>query len=367
LTGRVLVERREIGYAAGMLEQLASRIPSYRRSSRPAPLPALPDRFGIRSLTQLARDYAEMLREGLRGQRFQFDLRSAGLFRPDLSLPAYAGFEPSDGLAPVCTLFDRVGGAQRYTQRVSRRFARDFRGGRLSYDEHDGTDMVCPVGTVLTAAAPGVVVLVRDRFLRGGLTIAVDHGHGVVTQYTHCAEPLAAVGTQVARGQPVARSGAAGLDMVQFFPLIPPHVHFMVYVSGVPVDPFLARGEARRAGVWRDPAEPQTSGPLVGDADRVQTSPVDEDALERAVRACNDARIRAEIYRAEREPAQLAALLEDALVHDAWAFPGHARESLRRADASELAFSVELTLPFLAEQYRGLRIADAPWTTPARA
>src|SRR5438552_2062169 len=157
------------------------RLPLQRSHVRARPLPPIPDRFGVRSPSQVARDLAEVARGAWHG-RFQFDVSSAGLLRPDLSLPAYAGLIPADGRAPIFNLFDRVGGGRRYTQRVSRSTARDFRGGRLSYDEHDGTDFVCPIGTPLVAAAPGIVVMIRDRWLRGGLTIAVDHGHGVVTQ-----------------------------------------------------------------------------------------------------------------------------------------------------------------------------------------
>jgi hypothetical protein len=337
----------------------------YRLSEPPiAPLPGVPERFGIHSPRTLLSAYREMLKDGLRGKRFQFDVRSLGLFRPDLSLPAYARFMPQDGLAPICTLFDRVGGGKRYTQRVSRRTARDFRGGRLSYDEHDGTDIVCPIGTELVAAAPGVVVMQRDRFLRGGLTIAVDHGHGVLTQYTHCSRALAPLGSVVKRGDPVALSGAAGIDMVQFFPWIPPHVHFMVYVEGLPVDPFLAPGEAPRPGMWLEPDAPAPSRPLAGDELPAQ-SPLDRVVLEEAARCCTDPHIRAELAAAQGQPAHLAALLDDALTHDAWAFSrGRVQLPYRRHVPPERAARVKITLPLSADRHRGVRFGDAPWTAP---
>jgi murein DD-endopeptidase MepM/ murein hydrolase activator NlpD len=343
----------------------SSAFARFHRSAPPsAPLPRVPERFGIRSVGTLVDAYREMLRDGLRGKRFQFDLRSLGLFRPDLSLPAYAGLVPSDRLAPICTLFDRVGGGKRYTQRVSRRSARDFRGGKLSYDEHDGTDIVCPIGTELVAAAPGVVVMERDRFLRGGLTIAVDHGQGVVTQYTHCSRALLPLGSVVKRGQPVALSGAAGVDMVQFFPWIPPHVHFMVYVQGVPVDPFLAEGERSRPGQWLDPEAPLPSGPRADDEAPAE-SPLDLAALERAVQCCTDAHIRAELAAVHHVPAYTAALLDDALTHDAWAFSAP-REAFhyRRPVAAQRAARVKITLPLPVEHYAGVRFGDAPWTAP---
>jgi len=127
------------------------------------PLPPVADRFGIRSLAQVRRDLTTVLRQGFGGGQFQLDLRSLGHVRPGLSLPAHAGFVPADRRTPIMNLFDRVGGGKHYSQRVSKQTCRDFRGGRLTYDEHDGVDFVCPVGTPLCAAAPGRVVLIRDR------------------------------------------------------------------------------------------------------------------------------------------------------------------------------------------------------------
>lgn len=334
--------------------------------ARAQSLPSVLARFGVRSAAQVARDFGEVARFGITGRRFQVDVSSAGLLRPDLSLAAYAGLIPRDGRAPIFNLFDRSGGGQRYTQRVTRRTLRDFRGGRLSYDEHDGTDFVCPIGTPLVAAAPGTVVMIRDRWLRGGLTVAVDHGDGLVTQYTHCAEATAPLGTRVTRGDQVALSGAAGLDLVQFFPWVPPHVHFMVYVDGVPVDPFLAPGEALRAGTWLDPNEPRTSGPRSEDGEP-PLSEVDESALERVIASCTDARIRGEFAACKGETARMAALAEDALAHDAWAWPGGKVPTVRPEKTMKSGRRIGLTVPLPASAYAGIRFADAPWTAPRAA
>jgi murein DD-endopeptidase MepM/ murein hydrolase activator NlpD len=342
----------------------------FRRSRvLPRPLPPLADRFGIRSPAQLARDLVEVVVGVLDRSRFQLDLRSIGLLRPDLSLPAYAAFVPDDGLAPVYNLFDRVGGGSWYSQRVSRKRARDFRGGRLSYDEHDGTDFVCPIGTPLCAAAPGTVVMIRDRWLRGGLTVAVDHGEGVVTQYTHCSQALVPVGEAVVRGQPVALSGAAGLDLVQFFPWIPPHIHFMVYIDGCPVDPFIAPGDSPRPGTWAHGNTPRPSGPLPGDRTRPRPSPVDEARIAEIAAACTDDDIAAEIEACAGVLPRLAALLEDALAHDAWAWPRSYVGRTVRPDPTperlEQASRVRITLPLPEGSYRGVRFADT-WYTRTR-
>ena len=124
-------------------------------SSLVRPLPPLPDRFGVRGSQQLGRDLRTVLRDTFRGARFQVGPSSLGHLRPDLALPAYAGLAPADGMAPIMNLFDRTAGGQHYSQRVTKHAQRDFRGGRLSYDEHDGTDFVCPVGTPLVAGPAG--------------------------------------------------------------------------------------------------------------------------------------------------------------------------------------------------------------------
>ncbi|MBX3191723.1 MAG: M23 family metallopeptidase [Labilithrix sp.] len=337
----------------------------YRRL-RPSPrLPPLPDRFGIRSRAQLARDVGTVLRHLPRGDRYTFNVGSAALLRPDLSLPAYAGLLPSDGVSPIFNFFDRNGGGRDFRSTVARtRELRDWRGGRLSYDEHDGTDFVCPPGTPLVAAAPGIVAATRDTWLRGGLTLCIDHGQGVVTQYTHLTSVTCEPGQRVERGEKIALSGVTGMDMTQFFPWVPPHVHFMVWIAGRPVDPFLAPGEAARAGTWLHGNAPETApGPLPGDPRPEEIDGlVDERRLDEIRASCGDARVGEEIDRAPSAIAK-AAIVEDSLHHDRPAWPrGNEAIGVRLpGDARE----VRLTLPLPADLYVSARAADAPWTRPA--
>lgn len=338
----------------------------YTRSPALRPVPSLAGSFGIRGAEQLVSDYRTVASHLFDREKFIVGLSSAGLLRPDLSLPAYARLVPRDGVAPIFNFFDRIGGGFGFRQAVTRDHCRDYRGGRLSYDEHDGTDFVCPPGTPLVAAAPGVVVATRDNWLRGGLTVCVDHGEGIVTQYTHCAGLLAEVGQPVARGEVVALSGSAGIDMTQFFPWVPPHVHFMVWVRGWPVDPYLADGEAPRPGTWHHGNDPRAAlGPLEGDPKPLTVSEVKihEEAVERAIPLCRDARIRAELEEAPSAPARVA-ILEDSLHHDRDAWPDEAR-SLRLRPRAQPA-KVRLTLPLPASIYRGARAADSPLTRPPR-
>jgi murein DD-endopeptidase MepM/ murein hydrolase activator NlpD len=325
----------------------------------------LADQFGVRSPSQLGRSLVDLARAMRAGDGYRIGPSSAGLLRPDISLPAYAGHHPWDGLSPIFNLFDRVGGGRGYHFDVTRQACRDFRGGRLSYDEHDGTDFVCPPGTPLACAAPGVLVATRDSFLRGGLTACVDHGSGVVTQYTHLARMTTEPGQPLQRGETVGLSGTAGFDMLSGFPWVPPHVHFMVWVRGRPVDPYLAAGEALRPGTWRHGNDPRPSGPLHDDQapPPLASLAFDEHAIERACRACRSPTIADELARAPSSAARVA-ILEDSLHHDRPAWPADLDpEQLRLpADASH----VRLTLPLPAEHYRGARFADSPWTRPVR-
>ena len=249
--------------------------------------------FGLTTPSRFAADLGEILHDGLvTRKRFQFSLSSAGLLKPRLAVPAYLRVIPEDGLAPIYNLFDRTGKGAFYSQRVSRSTCRDFRGKRLTYDEHDGVDFVCPIGTPLVAAAPGICVFLRSRFLRGGLTVGIDHGKGFVTQYTHCARSLVELGAHVRRGQPIALSGASGIDLLQFFPWVPPHVHFLVSHRGRPQDPFRKTGEGALGATWWRSNAPSTPTGYEADPDP-SPSPVDEGALESAIDSCESPELRA--------------------------------------------------------------------------
>lgn len=311
----------------------------------------------------MLRDVGTMLRHIGTGGRRVLGLSTAGFFRPDLSLPAYVGLVPTDGLSPIYNYFDRTGGGNDYGPVVTRVTCRDYRGGRLTYDEHDGTDFVCPPGTPLASAAPGVVVAVRDRFLRGGLTASVDHGAGVVTQYTHLSRMMAEVGQPLERGETVALSGTSGLDMLSGFPWVAPHVHFMVWVRGRPVDPYLAPGERTRVGSWMHENDPKPSGPLADDPSplRLEDVRVRGEAVEEIVALCMDPSIKRELEGA-RSLAERLAILEDSLHHERRAWPGRVDpEGLRPPQDAKV---VRLTLPLPRSDYRGSRAVDAPWTRP---
>jgi murein DD-endopeptidase MepM/ murein hydrolase activator NlpD len=103
---------------------------------------------------------------------------------------------------------------------------------------HTGLDFAADVGTPILAAAGGVVV-VQEYHPAYGNMVEIDHGNQLVTRYAHASRIHVKKGDIVKRGQKIADVGSTGRSTG-------PHLHFEVWVSGVPQDPqrFLAAGES---------------------------------------------------------------------------------------------------------------------------
>lgn len=96
-------------------------------------------------------------------------------------------------------------------------------------DAHPGVDFAVPVGTVIRAAGPGVVVEVGEN-AEYGRFIRLSHADGYETLYAHNSEVSAARGATVAAGDAIARSGNTGRSTA-------PHLHFEVRHRETAVDP----------------------------------------------------------------------------------------------------------------------------------
>ena len=225
----------------------------------------------------------------------RFGASSLRIFTPRLGVATWLGRRALGRRIPVVNLYNRTptpvteGWSVRATQ------VRDFRGGALTYDSHNGTDFAVPPGTPVLACAAGRVVARRSEYNRGGLKLTVDHGGGLATTYHHLARALVRVGDVVARAQPIALSGYSGLDALVASPWVAPHLHFNVVLGGVLVDPFAAAGEeplwrtgdnAPQPCADRDPPlgatrfDPRAVEQLLSDlrspADRARFSAIDE-------------------------------------------------------------------------------------------
>lgn len=252
--------------------------------------PGLLDTFGLRPLgPALAAVRRAVL--GTKGApKSRYDLTSARIFKPTIGIPTWLGLRPKDRLAPIYNFFNRVPQPrdEGYSVRVT--YARDFLGGRHTYDGHLGTDFAIPVGTPVTAAARGVVLRVANDLDRGGLKICVDHGDGLFTTSNHLSRAQVRVGETVARGQVIGLSGASGVEFLLMFPWVAPHLHFNVWLDGEAIDPFAAPGEP---SIWRRHNDPMPFDPAAqAEVEPFAPTRWDEARVEAAIAACRDPELR---------------------------------------------------------------------------
>ena len=95
---------------------------------------------------------------------------------------------------------------------------------------HDGIDLVAPQGSVVLAAADGVVrEVVRSNKGLGNI-VEVDHRNGYVTRYALLGDVTVSRGKTVKRGQ---KLGTVGISSTTFAP----HLHYEVLRNGTVLDP----------------------------------------------------------------------------------------------------------------------------------
>ena len=105
---------------------------------------------------------------------------------------------------------------------------------------HYGLDVAGAVGTPVLAAGAGVVTLADpDLYFTGG-TLAIDHGHGLVSIYAHLSRLDVKVGQQVAVGDAVGAIGATGRATG-------PHLHWSLSWFDERLDPALVVPERTAA------------------------------------------------------------------------------------------------------------------------
>jgi len=305
--------------------------------------------FGLSPLGTRLRETLFMLRGDPHTPPSRFGVSSLKILKPGLSLRTYLRLRRADRRVVLYNLFNHTptpveeGWSVRVTQ------VRDFRGGRNTYDSHNGTDLAVPLGTVVVAAAPGVVLRVASEFHRGGLKVFIDHGHGIVTTSNHLGRSLVSAGQRVRRGEPVALSGSSGVDCVAAFPWTAPHVHYNVWLDGHPVDPFSGGEEP---SLWRRHNDPVPFDPADDDcdddSDDFEPTGWDLDAMASTIAGCQDPDLRIALVN-QPDPAQRAMDLLFYLNYFPTRFADPRRPYARSHDRRPL-----LDLPFRAEDYDGV-------------
>jgi murein DD-endopeptidase MepM/ murein hydrolase activator NlpD len=316
------------------------------RASRPALQARITilETFGLDPLSTRAREAWLALRGDKTTPPSRFGLSSLGIFHPRLSVKTWLGGRRVDGRVPISCLFNHTQTPPEEGWSVKKTQVRDFRGGTLTYDSHNGTDFAVPVGTVVTAAAPGKVLRISSEFNRGGLKIFIDHGRGLVTTQNHLARALVHVGDVVGRGEAIALSGYSGLDALVSFPWSVPHVHFNVWLNGEPVDPFGADGDE---SLWRENNDPKPAAETA-EPQADQLTEWDPSAIEAAIEACVDPATRKEL---RREPEVDRRAMNILFFRNYYPTRFTARPPLARHAHVR---SPWLTLPFRREDFVGV-------------
>jgi murein DD-endopeptidase MepM/ murein hydrolase activator NlpD len=101
--------------------------------------------------------------------------------------------------------------------------------GKATGGFHGGLDQRSPAGKPVHAVEAGVVKIVREWNLHGR-TIGIDHGQGLESMYLHLSKFAVAEGAVVKKGDVIGYVGSTGRSTA-------PHLHWTLYVNGVPVNP----------------------------------------------------------------------------------------------------------------------------------
>lgn len=104
-----------------------------------------------------------------------------------------------------------------------------YHNGVSTGDYHKGVDLRSPAGRPIKAIANGKVQISTMYRLHGG-TVGLDHGQGVGSVYIHMSKLAVKPGEMVKKGQTIGYVGSTGFASG-------PHLHWGMYVSGLPVNP----------------------------------------------------------------------------------------------------------------------------------
>ncbi|MEE9337505.1 MAG: peptidoglycan DD-metalloendopeptidase family protein [Methylococcaceae bacterium] len=128
----------------------------------------------------------------------------------------------ADFIAPVDGRLSSLFGLKRFFNDIPKR-------------PHNGLDIAAVTGTPILAPATAKVIDTGNYYFNGN-TVFLDHGQGLLSAYLHMNEISVKPGQIVKQGDTLGTVGATGR-------VTGPHLHWIVYLNKVPVDPalFIAR------------------------------------------------------------------------------------------------------------------------------
>lgn len=98
-------------------------------------------------------------------------------------------------------------------------------------NQHKALDLIAFPKSVVWAPQDGIIVM-KERYAHSGNTIAIDHGHGLMSLFFHLDSfAVINVGDPIKKGNPVGTVGKTGYATGY-------HLHWEMRVNTVPVDPF---------------------------------------------------------------------------------------------------------------------------------
>jgi murein DD-endopeptidase MepM/ murein hydrolase activator NlpD len=277
----------------------------------------------------------------------KFGLSSLKLLYPKISPTLWRGKHYLEKTVIISNLFNHTQTPVEEGWSVKKTQVLDFRGKRLTYNSHNGTDLAIPVGSTVCTAAPGEVVEIRSDLNRGGLKVFIDHGKGLMTCYAHLAKALVKVGDIVSRSQAIAISGYSGIDAVLTYPFGIPHVHFNVWLNGIPVDPF-PHGENK--SMWSNGHLPTFA--LSTDTEKYCPSVYNESKILEAIMSCKTLNVRERM--ASVVPLKYKAA--HAIIEMNY-YPTRFKEQINLYD-KEYNREPRLDLPFKAEEFERVVFLD---------
>jgi murein DD-endopeptidase MepM/ murein hydrolase activator NlpD len=112
---------------------------------------------------------------------------------------------------------------------------------------HDGVDIASPRGTSVLSAGHGRVIMTKRSDLLAGFGnyIEIDHGHGVISRYSHLEDIHVHIGQKIKKGQVIGNVGSSGGS-------IAPHLHYEVILDEVNIDPIKFFAEGIDAGEFKE-------------------------------------------------------------------------------------------------------------------
>ncbi len=124
----------------------------------------------------------------------------------------------ADFIAPVDGRLSSLFGLKRFFNDIPKR-------------PHSGLDIAAPTGTPILAPASAKVIDTGSYYFNGN-TVFLDHGQGLLSAYLHMNKISVKPSQLVKQGEVLGTVGETGR-------VTGPHLHWMVYLNKVPVDPAL--------------------------------------------------------------------------------------------------------------------------------